>query len=137
MDVFRSIPLGTASPWARRVAASAVHVAALIGVVLLGASPGLARASDWEVIAERQGIVVSRRPAEGRGLPQLRSAGEVPGTPYEVLAILLDVPAQVDWRPDCVESKIVRKTDTWRTSHTAAAAAQSTRRARRAVDRCR
>lgn len=114
MDVSRSASLDTAAPWARRVAASAVHVAALIGVVLVGASPGLARASDWEVIAERQGIVVSRRPVEGRGFPQLRSVGEVPGTPYEVLAILLDVPAQVDWRPDCVESKTERQIDTWR-----------------------
>lgn len=91
-----------------------VHVAALIAVVLVGASPGLARASDWEVIAEGDGIVVSRRLVEGRDFPQLRSVGEVPGTPYEVLAILLDVPAQVDWRPDCVESKTVRKIDTWR-----------------------
>ncbi len=96
------------------VAANAVHVAALIGVVLLGVSPGLACASAWEVIAEQEGIVVSRRLVEGRNLPQLRSVGEVPGTPYEVLAVLLDVPAQVDWRPDCVESKTVRQLDTWR-----------------------
>lgn len=105
---------GTDSLSARRVGASAVHVAALIGVVLVSALPGLARASDWEMIAEREGIVVSRRPVEGRGLPQLRSVGEVLGTPYEVLAILLDVPAHVDWRPDCVESKTVRRVDTWR-----------------------
>lgn len=96
------------------LAASVVHVATLIGVVLVGVSPGLVRASDWEVIAEREGIVVSRRPVEGRDLPQLRSVGEVPGTPYEVLAILLDVPAQVDWRPDCVESETVRELDSWR-----------------------
>ena len=87
---------------------------ALIGAVLVGASPSRARASDWEVIADREGIVVSRRLVEGRGFPQLRSAGEVPGTPYEVLSILLDVTAHVDWRPDCVESKTVRKIDTWR-----------------------
>jgi hypothetical protein len=70
--------------------------------------------SDWEVIAEQDGIVVSRRPVEGRKFPQLRSVGEVPGKPYEVLAILLDVPAQVDWLPDCAESKTVRRVGEWR-----------------------
>lgn len=104
----------TASPSARRVGATVFDVAVLIGVVLFGSSPGPAGASDWEVIAEREGIVVSRRPIEGRSFPQLRSVGEVPGTPYEVLAILLDVPAHVDWRPDCVESKTVRRIGTWR-----------------------
>jgi hypothetical protein len=94
------------------VAASAVRIAALI--VLVCASPAPARVSDWEVIAEQDGIVVSRRPVGGRDFPQLRAVGEVPGTPYEVLAILLDVPAQVDWRPDCVESKTVRRIDEWR-----------------------
>ena len=51
---------------------------------------------------------------EGRSFPQLRAMGEVPGTPYEVLAILLDVPAHVAWRPDCVESRTVRGIDAWR-----------------------
>lgn len=96
------------------VGASVLHVTALLGVVLLGASPGQSRASDWEVIAEREGITVSRRPVGGRDFPQLRSVGEVPGTPYEILAILLDVPAHVDWRPDCVETKTVRRVGMWR-----------------------
>lgn len=91
-----------------------IYLVAVCGTVLVSALPGLARASEWEVIKEREGIVVSRRLVEGRGLPQLRSIGEVPGTPYEVLAILLDVPAHVSWLPDCVESTTVREIDTWR-----------------------
>jgi hypothetical protein len=90
-----------------------LRVVVLIGIVLSGAFPGVARANDWEIIVERDGIVVSRRFVEGRDFPQLRSVGEVPGTPYEVLAILLDVPAYPKWLPDCVESETVRMLDTW------------------------
>lgn len=88
--------------------------AALVGIVLFGALPFSVLASDWEVIASRDGIVVSRRAVAGRAFPELRAVGEVVGTPYEVLAILTDVPAYVEWLPDCVESKSVRRIDAWR-----------------------
>ncbi len=91
-----------------------LRAVALAAWVAVGALPGFARASDWEVIAEKDGIVVSRRAVEGRSFPQLRAVGEVPGTPYEVLAVLLDVSAHVRWMPDCVESKSLRRLDAWR-----------------------
>ena len=87
---------------------------ALVGVVLFGALPVSVLAGDWEVIASRDGIVVSRRAVAGRAFPELRAVGVVAGTPYEVLAVLIDVPAYVEWLPDCVESKPVRMIDTWR-----------------------
>ena len=83
-------------------------------LAIAGAWTAPAQASDWEVIAERDGIVVSRRTVPGRSFPQLRAIGEVPGTPYEILAVLLDVPAHVKWLPDCVESRTVRRVDAWR-----------------------
>ena len=89
-------------------------VAALIGIALLGTLPRGAHAGDWEVIASSDGIVVSRRAVAGRAFPELRAVGEVAGTPYEVLAVLIDVPAYVEWLPDCVESKSVRTIDAWR-----------------------
>lgn len=87
--------------------------AALLAAALLCLQPAPAFAADWQVISEREGIVVSRRPAAGRAFPQLRAIGEVPGTPYEVLAILTDVPAYVKWLPDCVESRTVRVVNAW------------------------
>lgn len=91
-----------------------LKVGALLAVLLAGLLQNPARAGDWEVIAEREGIVVSRRLVPGQSFPELRAVGEVPGTPYEILAILLDVPAYVAWLPDCVEAKTVRKIDAWR-----------------------
>lgn len=82
---------------------------ALIALGFAIAAP--ARAADWQVIAERDGIVVSRRMVAGRNFPQLRAVGEVPGTPYEILAVLLDVPAHVRWLPDCIESRTLHRSD--------------------------
>ena len=87
---------------------------ALLAAVLVGLPQDPAHAGDWEVIAEREGIVVSRRSVPGQDFPELRAVGEVPGTVYEVLAILVDVPAYVKWLPDCLEAKTVRKIDAWR-----------------------
>lgn len=66
------------------------------------------------MIAERDGIVVSRRYVEGRRLPQLRAQGVVAGTPYEILAVLLDVPSYRDWVPRCAEATTIKRTGAWR-----------------------
>ena len=93
-------------------AAYAICASALVAIGIAGAWP--AQAADWQVIAERDGIVVSRRSVAGRAFPQLRAVGEVPGTPYEILAVLLDVPAHAKWLPDCIESRTLRRLDDWR-----------------------
>ncbi len=82
--------------------------------LLVSSPPATGLAGNWEVIAERDGIVASRRFVEGRRLPELRSIGEVPGTPYEILAVLLDVPAYRIWVPDCAEATTLRRTGAWR-----------------------
>jgi len=86
----------------------------LVTVLLAGALPAAGLADDWEDIATRDGIVASRRFVEGRTLPQLRSIAEVAGTPYEILAVLLDVPAYRNWVPDCAEATTLRRLGTWR-----------------------
>jgi hypothetical protein len=88
--------------------------ATMLLLILLAAWPGTSHSASWEVIEERDGIVVSRRPVQDRAFPQLRAVGEVRGTPYEILAVLLDVPAHVDWLPDCRVSKTLRRLGPWR-----------------------
>lgn len=92
----------------------AARIAGLIVFSLLAAGPPATAASDWEIILDRDGIIVSRRSVEGQDLPQLRAVGEVPGTPYEVLAVLLDVQQYVAWSPDCAEARIVHRLSQWR-----------------------
>jgi hypothetical protein len=86
----------------------------LVTVSLAGALPAIGHADDWEDFATRDGIVASRRFVEGRELPQLRSIAEVAGTPYEILAVLLDFPAYRKWVPDCAEATTLRRLDAWR-----------------------
>lgn len=93
-------------------AAGVLRVLALLALGFAMSFPS--HSADWEVIAERDGVVVSRRPVAGRAFPQLRAVGEVPGTPYEILAVLLDVPAHAKWLPDCIESRTIRRLDAWR-----------------------
>ena len=108
---------GSTQPNAGRGGWAVSATGALRAFALLALGATLAfptQAATWEVIAEREGIIVSRRQVEGRAFPQLRAVGELPGTPYEILAVLLDVPAHVKWLPDCIESKTLRHVDAWR-----------------------
>lgn len=94
-----------------------VPLAARLCLLLLtGALPAAGFAGDWEVVAERDGIVASQRMIEGRNLPQLRAQGEVRGTPYEILAVLLDVPNYHAWVPDCAVATTLGKPGRWRST---------------------
>lgn len=88
--------------------------ATMFVLMLLVAWPGASQSGTWEVIEESDGIVVSRRPVQDRAFPRVRAVGEVRGTPYEILAVLLDVPAHVAWLPDCRASNILRRLGPWR-----------------------
>jgi hypothetical protein len=88
--------------------------AMMLALMLLAAWPSASQSGTWEVIEERDGIVVSRRPVQDRAFPKLRAVGEVRGTPYEILAVLVDVPAHVGWLPDCRVSKTLRRLGPWR-----------------------
>jgi hypothetical protein len=86
-----------------------LRIAALCLGFLAGGLPAASHADDWRVISERDGIVVSSRAVEDRRYPQLRAQGVVRGTPDEVLAVLLDVPAYRQWVPDCAEATTLRR----------------------------
>ncbi|HEU0224722.1 MAG TPA: START domain-containing protein [Steroidobacteraceae bacterium] len=87
-----------------------LRIARLCLGFLVGCLPVTGHAGAWEGVTEKDGIVVSQRMVEGRPFPQLRAQGEVRGTPNEILAVLLDVPAYREWVPDCAEATILRRT---------------------------
>jgi hypothetical protein len=50
---------------------------------------------------------VSERPVAGRALPDFRGEVELEADPYDVFAVILDVPAQTRWMWQCRESRVL------------------------------
>jgi hypothetical protein len=71
-------------------------------------SAAAARADEsWRALYRDDGIDLSERDVEGRALPDLRGEVEIPADAYEILAVILDVPAQPKWMWNCRESRVL------------------------------
>jgi hypothetical protein len=68
----------------------------------------LARGDDaWRPVLTQDGVAVSERDVPGRALPEFRGETEIPADLYDVLAVILDVPAQTEWMWQCRESRVL------------------------------
>lgn len=68
-----------------------------------------ARADEgWRPVLEQNGVAVVERDAPGRVLPQFRGEVEIDADPYEILAVVVDAPAQTEWMWQCMESRVLR-----------------------------
>lgn len=65
--------------------------------------------NGWQRIGERAGVEVSARIAEGRTLPAFRAVGVVEGSPYEILAVIQDVPNHPQWMHACIDARVLRR----------------------------
>ena len=57
---------------------------------------------------DRDGVAVVERAVPGRALPQFRGEVEIDADPYEILAVVVDAPAQTEWMWQCMESRVLR-----------------------------
>jgi hypothetical protein len=80
--------------------------AALALVVALLA--GAARADEgWRYLSSKDDIAVSERDVARSALPDFRGEVEIAADAYEILAVILDVPAQTKWMWKCRESRVL------------------------------
>lgn len=63
---------------------------------------------EWQPVFTEDSVSVSQRNAPGRPMPDFRGEVEIAADPYEVLAVILDVPAQSQWMWECRESRLLR-----------------------------
>ncbi len=69
---------------------------------------GAARADlGWDVLYEQDGVTVSEWPVRGRDLPDFRGEVELEADVFDVLAVIIDVPAQTQWMWQCRESRVL------------------------------
>jgi hypothetical protein len=89
-----------------RCCSKSLRSAALALAVALVA--GAARGDEgWRALFEDDGVSVSERDVAGRELPDFRGEVEIPADAFEVLAVILDVPAQTQWMWQCRVSRVL------------------------------
>jgi len=71
------------------------------------AAPAVVRAADWRPVLADDGVAVRERDAPGRALPDFQGEVEIDADPYQVLAVILDAPAQTAWMWQCIESRVL------------------------------
>lgn len=91
---------------------SLVFALALTALFPLIANAGLAE-DGWEIVKQKNGIVVSEKEVEGRSLPMFRGVTIINESIFDILAVLQDTPRNVDWMHNCSEARRVEKLNEW------------------------
>ena len=87
----------------------------LIAAVVLASSMGVVRVDaqepGWERLRQEQGIALSTRHEPGRKTATFRAIGEVSGSLWHVLAVVMDDVRAKQWATAADESKVLRVVD--------------------------
>jgi hypothetical protein len=75
---------------------------------VLAAAPAARADEGWRPVLDQDGVAVVERDVPGRALPQFRGEVEIAADPYEILAVVVDAPAQTEWMWQCRESRVLR-----------------------------
>ncbi len=84
-----------------------LHTLVLLVPVFIASA--VAAQSGWKRITNEDGILVSVRENEGKGLPTFRGEGLVEGSILDVLAVLYDDKKHEDWMHNCMQSTVLKR----------------------------
>ncbi|GBF50452.1 hypothetical protein LPTSP4_19770 [Leptospira ryugenii] len=77
----------------------------VIFISLVTISPLLA----WEKALEKGGVTIYTREVAGSSLKEFKAETIVDASPASILAILQNADTMVQWWPDCIESKVLKR----------------------------
>jgi len=85
------------------------RLSALAAAFALAAANAARADEPWRELYRDSGVAVSERSAPGRALPDFRGEVELDADAYDVLAVILDVPAQTEWMWQCRTSRVLHR----------------------------
>jgi hypothetical protein len=83
-----------------------VHASLFLAVTALLATPALAD-NPWELVSNKNGIVVDRRIVDGTKLKEFRGRGVIDVPLATLLAVFSDIDHAVEWMDSCRASSVV------------------------------
>jgi hypothetical protein len=78
------------------------------GPVLAGESKK-AKAPQWKVVTDQEGVVVSQKAVPGRSLPIFKGVTVIKADVFQILGVLQDVEKNPEWMHACVDAKRLKK----------------------------
>jgi len=79
----------------------------ILAIIIFTISP-LFAGNAWEMVLEKDGIMVFTREVEGSSMDQFKGETIVNAPIESCIAVFRDIPAQVKWMGDCLQAKILK-----------------------------
>lgn len=67
--------------------------------------------TEWSKVSSDDGVTIFSKTQSDRVMPPLRAIGEVEGSLFHVMAVILDNERSPDWVPNCIESHKIKDLD--------------------------
>lgn len=90
---------------------AALVAAPLIAFLLAVGAATPAFASDWEMIAKENGVIVKQKEVEGRDLPIFQGTTLINANVVDILAVMNDTASNTAWMHNCAEARQLQKVD--------------------------
>tara|TARA_B100000029_G_scaffold516081_1_gene626768 strand:+ start:4572 stop:5243 length:672 start_codon:yes stop_codon:yes gene_type:complete len=67
--------------------------------------------TEWSKVSSDEGITIFSKVQSGRLMPLLRAIGQIEGSLFHVMAVILDNESSSEWVPNCTESHKIQDLD--------------------------